>query len=192
MLTWSYNINKAFSQFGSSTKTLVHFQPSWLYIFRNFKTCLKEKDEERFHFITHLPSQHDCVDFWCETEMIAPDGGVCTDTTPGVKQWGPRASRLNDASIDMCRCDYAWSLGLYFENLASNMFWLLVIPFWLWQKPVFRAFIGHTVSHTWRCPLRSRTYYGGMCKVTNPVIKEICVTSQWRNISDVARFGWYF
>ena len=52
------------------------------------------------------------VDFWRETAVGAPDGGMCKATTPGVKQsrvsqWRARASRRLDASADMVKCDYA-------------------------------------------------------------------------------------
>ena len=32
-----------------------------------------------------LALQHDCVDFWCETVVVAPDGGMCKATTSAVK-----------------------------------------------------------------------------------------------------------
>ena len=47
-----------------------------------------------------------------ETVVIAPDGGMCKTTIPGVKQsrasqWRARASRRLGANADMVYCDYA-------------------------------------------------------------------------------------
>ena len=52
------------------------------------------------------------VDFWRETVVVAPHGGMCEATTPGVKQsrasqWRAHASRRLGASVDMVHCDYA-------------------------------------------------------------------------------------
>ena len=52
------------------------------------------------------------VDFWRETAVVAPDGGMCKATAPGVKQsrasqWRARANRHLGASADMVKCDYA-------------------------------------------------------------------------------------
>ena len=52
------------------------------------------------------------MDFCCETVMVAPDGGMCKATTPGVKQsrasqWRVRASCHFGVSADMVNCDYA-------------------------------------------------------------------------------------
>ena len=55
--------------------------------------------------------EHDCVDFWRETVVVAPDDGMCKATTPGVKQsrasqWRARANLHLGASVDMLHCDY--------------------------------------------------------------------------------------
>ena len=52
------------------------------------------------------------MDFLRETVVVAPDGGMCKATSPGVKQsrasqWRARASRRLDASVDVVHCDYA-------------------------------------------------------------------------------------
>ena len=52
------------------------------------------------------------MDFWRETVVVAPEGGMCKATTPGVKQshvsqWRGRASRRLGASVDMIHCDSA-------------------------------------------------------------------------------------
>ena len=35
---------------------------------------------------------------------------------------------------------------------------------------------------------RSGTLHNGMCEATIPVVKEICVTSQWRQVGDALDF----
>ena len=67
------------------------------------------------------------VDFWRETIVVAPDGGMCKATTPGVKQscasqWRAHASRRLGASVDMFHCDYVWICDLYLQNTISYMF----------------------------------------------------------------------
>ena len=52
------------------------------------------------------------LDFWRETVVVVPDGGMCKPTIPGVKQsrasqWRARASRRLGASVDMVHRDYA-------------------------------------------------------------------------------------
>ena len=52
------------------------------------------------------------VDFWSETVVVAPHGGMCEAITPGVKQsrasqWRAHASRRLGASVDIVHCDYA-------------------------------------------------------------------------------------
>ena len=60
--------------------------------------------------------------------------------------------------------------------------------FW-WRQITLPALTGHTVLRAWRRSSRTPTLHDGMCKATTPVIKEGCVTSQWRQVGDVARFG---
>ena len=50
--------------------------------------------------------------FWRIIVVAALDGGMCKDTTPGVKQsraskWKVRASRRLKASVDMVQSDFA-------------------------------------------------------------------------------------
>ena len=52
------------------------------------------------------------MDFWRETVVVVPDGGMCKATTPGVKQshasqWKVHASRRLGASGDMVNYHYA-------------------------------------------------------------------------------------
>ena len=62
--------------------------------------------------VPDMATNYDCVDFWRETLVVAPDSGMCEATTPGVKQsgasqWRAHASRRLGASVDMVHCDYA-------------------------------------------------------------------------------------
>ena len=60
--------------------------------------------------------------------------------------------------------------------------------FW-YRQITLPALTGHTVLRAWRCSSRTPALHDGMCKATTPVVKERCVTSEWRQIGDVARFG---
>ena len=69
--------------------------------------------------------------------------------------------------------------------------WWFMIPhriFW-WRQITLPALTGHTVLRAWRCSSRTPTLRDGMCKAATPVGKERCVTSQWRQVGDVALFG---
>ena len=70
------------------------------------------------------------MDFWRETVVVVPDGGMCKATTPGVKQsrasqWRARASRRLSASVDMVHRDYALTCDLYITKALSDMFMVI-------------------------------------------------------------------
>ena len=85
--------------------------------------------------------QHDCLEFWRETVVGAPYGGMCKVTTSDVKQ--SRASQCR-ASVDIVHRDYALCL------------WSLMIPY-KW----FPALTGHRFLRAWRRSSRSRTLHDG-------------------------------
>ena len=60
--------------------------------------------------------------------------------------------------------------------------------FW-WRQITLPALTGHTILRAWQRSSRTSILHDGMCKATTPVVKERCVTSQWRQVGDVARFG---
>ena len=69
--------------------------------------------------------------------------------------------------------------------------WWLMIPhklFW-WRQITLPALTGHTILRAWRHSSRTSILHDGMCKATTPVVMERCVTSQWRQVGDVPRFG---
>ena len=57
--------------------------------------------------VPDMATNYDCVDFWRETVVVAPDSGMCEATTPGVKQSRAYASHRLGASVDMVHCDFA-------------------------------------------------------------------------------------
>ena len=71
------------------------------------------------------------MDFWRETAMVAPDGGMCKDATPGVKQsrasqWRARARRHFGASVDMAHCDYAWTCDIFIPQKAISYMFMVI------------------------------------------------------------------
>ena len=59
--------------------------------------------------------------------------------------------------------------------------------FW-YRQITLPSLTDHIVLRAWRCSSRTPALHDGMCKATTPVVKEKCVTSEWRQVGDVARF----
>ena len=68
--------------------------------------------------------KHDCVDFWREILVVAPDDGMCKATTPGIKQWRAlqwrtRASLRLGASVELFHYDYVEICDLSLQKQIS-------------------------------------------------------------------------
>ena len=136
------------------------------------------------------------MDFWRETVVVVPDGGMCKATTPAssnrVRHTGERVPAAVLVPVSIWFIVIMLKPATYTSQKHSHIFlWSLMVPHRLfWQRQItLPALTGHTVLRTWRCSSRTPTLRDGMCKATTPVVKERCVTSQWRQVGDVARFG---
>ena len=137
------------------------------------------------------------MDFWHKTVVVAPVGRMCKAKTPVVEQsraaqWRAHASRRLDASDDMVHCDYAQTCETckHTSPKQSHMclLWWFMIPHRLfWQRKNHSSCINW--PHSFMCLttfLVHLTLHDGMCKATTAIVKQSCMTSQWRQLCDVA------
>ena len=70
----------------------------------------------------------------------------------------------------------------------------LMIPyksFW-WRKITLPSITGHTIVRSWQRSSHIPNLHDGMYKATTLVVKERCVTSQWRRRSSIWLWFWTY
>ena len=95
-----------------------------------------------------------------------------------------------------CQCRYGSSwLCLNLRLIHHKNTLRYVYGDWWFHIDYFDSDKSLYLPHSFACLmmfLAHSDHCDGMCKAKTPVVKEICVTSQWRQVVDVARFLTYF
>ena len=145
------------------------------------------------HWITTGSGKGDCVDVWCEAVVPLTAGCVKLKLPASSSRLCHNGNRVPVAVLTPVLLRFVVIMlkpAAHTSRNQPHMFMgmgdsIQMILTETNNSPSFNWLHNFTCLTT--CPLLSG--HDGMCKATTPVVKEICMTSQWRQEGDVSRFG---